>query len=299
MSQIPEDAKTVTAEGNDIKAALAVAAEALGVAARDVGYKLDLSHFRNATGGSVPRTTVKVVAWHQPAPEGAAEEPAAESAPAEAAPAAEERKPRTPDEGLEDTDASAFSAEWFTGLLGLMGLEGTAVAKGDDTRVQVVVNVDKAGRLIGRRGSTLSAVRHLHKIALKDKFGELELDVEVDDPRGSERPRRGRDRDRDDRRGGRDRKERRGGRDRRDRRGRDGDRRDRRGGSSEYSDEKLQLLAQKAAAKAIESGKAITIKREFNSYARRIIHMTVADEEGVESRSIEKDGVKYVQVAPA
>jgi hypothetical protein len=69
---------------------------------------------------------------------------------------------------------------------------------------------------------------------------------------------------------------------------------------SRYPEAKLRALARRAAEKAAETGKAITINLELNSYDRRIVHMEVAEIDGVGSRSEEReDGVKIIQVYPA
>ncbi len=357
---IPADATTASGEGRDLRAAVTAAAEALGLSLEQVDYKLDLSHFRSVAGGSVARTTVKVVAWARPAdaPVATAElvggaAPAAarggdgEDAQTERATSGEEerrgrraedrrsddrrgddRRERRPREGggrdrgdrperaerperREESPrgdipaganaASEWAVGWFAQLLPLMGLEGTVSGVGNEERVRLSVEVDKAGRLIGRRGATLGAIRHLLRLALDAQgHGDLIIDVDIPDARGDdERPRRDDrgGRERDDR-GGRDRDDRGRGRDRDDRgrgRGRDrGDRDDR----SKFPEEKLQLLARRAAEKALETGKAVTINAELNSYDRRIIHVEVSEIDGVVSESIEKDGTKFVRIAP-
>jgi len=57
-------------------------------------------------------------------------------------------------------------------------------------------------------------------------------------------------------------------------------------------------LAQRAAEKAIETQRSVTINLELNSYGRRIVHVTIADIDGVSTTSEERDGVKVVQVVP-
>ena len=53
----------VTTEGNTVGEAVRKAAELLGVPAEQIDHKLDLSHFRNDAGRSVPVDTVKVICW--------------------------------------------------------------------------------------------------------------------------------------------------------------------------------------------------------------------------------------------
>ena len=129
--------------------------------------------------------------------------------------------------------------------------------------------------MIGRRGSTLASIRQILALAL-EKHGDLTIDVDVEDNRsgddGGQRERKeGRGKDRGDR-----------GKDR----------------SPRYSDEKLQALAKRAAEKAIETQRSVTINLELNSYGRRIVHLTIADIDGVSTASEERDGLKVVQVVP-
>ena len=160
-----------------------------------------------------------------------------------------------------------------------MDIDGEVVATGSDERVHIRVDAkERAGRLIGRRGATLASIRQILALAL-EKHGELTIDVDVEDNRSDKG-----DRDNRDRKEG-------GGRGRdRDNRGKD------RG--PRYSDDKLQALAARAAEKAIETQRSVTINLELNSYGRRVVHLAIAEIEGVSSASEERDGLKVVQVVP-
>jgi predicted RNA-binding protein Jag len=128
------------------------------------------------------------------------------------------------------------------------------------------------------------------------------------DDRGRGRDRddrgRGRGRDRDDRgRGrGRDRDDRGRGRDRdRDDRGRGRDRDDR--GRERDDDESrktrnrdVERLAHRLAKKVLSSGESELIRKEMNSYARRIVHMVVAEYEGLETESVGEGQHKQVRI---
>jgi predicted RNA-binding protein Jag len=306
MSGIPEGARTASGEGSDLNAAILAGAEELGLNQRQVGYKVDLSHFRSGTGGSIARTTVKVIVWEKPEadeePEAVEEAPAAaegEAAEASSDESEAPKKPRRPRRKKDDdvetaapeaptgTNAgSEAAAVWFSRLLELMSLQGEVTATGNDERVRIQVKVDKAGRLIGRRGSTLASVRHLLRLAISE-HGDFIIDVDVADDRPreerSERSDRGDRGDRGDRRRGGNR-----------RRGR----REDRGPKGKYPEEKLQAIARRAAEKAVEANKAITINLELNSYDRRVVHLEVSDIDGVASQSIMKDDKKYVQILP-
>lgn len=309
--QIPEGARTVTVEGRDLVTALNNAAQELGVELARVGHKLDLSHFRSQTGTSVARSTVKIIAWEKEAP-AEAEEPSVEEngvekpAPAAKTPRAEKReraerppreKPRRKkeEEATElrapeptTTEASDYAQAWFAQLLEHMGVEGSVVGSGNEERVHLEVRAEKAGRIIGKRGATLGAIRHLLGLAIERKFGALTIDVDVDDRRGAQEKAAAKERTEE------------GPRRRRKPRGEEG--RGRRTEKKALPESKLRALARRAAEKALETGQTITINLELNSYDRRIVHVEVAEVEGVESRSEERvvDGrtVKYVQVSP-
>ncbi len=321
--RIPEGVDTVKAEGKDLARAVAAAAETIGVDEKRVEFKLDLDHFRSSTGTSVSKRTVAIIAWDSPKSD---EELAAE---AESKPEKKKRsrkkddddggkrrsksRSRDDDRGgrskdrsdrsdrgdrkersrskdsegidpdLEETDASKFALEWFETLIGYMGIEGELKSGGDDERVQIWISAERAGRLIGKRGSTLGAIRHLLGLAVKKKFGDLTIDVDVAD----NRPNKGGGRSDSDKGGKK--------RGRRGSRSRDGGGSDR----NRYPEDKLKALARRAAEKAAEEGKTITINLELNSYDRRIVHLEVGEIDGVESRSEERDdGVKIIQVAP-
>ncbi len=202
------------------------------------------------------------------------------------------------------TEASAFAETWFSALLKQMDVEGSVVGTGSSERVHLHVKADKAGRIIGKRGSTLGSIRHLLRLALEKQFGSLVIDVDVADdrPREAQEARPERSERRDDRGGrGRDRGPRGGGRDRGDR---GGDRRDRddrpreSDADREAREAKLKELARRAAEKAVSTGKTVTINLALNSYDRRIVHLAIADIDGVASRSEERDGSKFIQVVP-
>jgi len=188
-----------------------------------------------------------------------------------------------PEEGTNE--ASELAQEWFQKLLGFMDIDGEIVATGSDERVHIRVNAkERAGRLIGRRGSTLASIRQILSLVL-EKHGSLTIDVDVEDNRKDEGPSRDDNRDQDDRRGG----DKRGGRERRDRDSGEGKR---------YAEDKLRALARRAAEKAIETQRTITINLDLNSYDRRMVHLEIAEIEGVKTVSEEKDGRKVVQVVP-
>jgi predicted RNA-binding protein Jag len=180
-----------------------------------------------------------------------------------------------PEEGT--TEASDFAQAWLSKLMEYMEIEGDVVATGSDERVHICVSAkERAGRLIGRRGATLASIRQILALAL-EKHGDLTIDVDVEDNRSDGGEKR---EDRND-----------------NRRDRDGGNRNQERGPR-YSDEKLQALAKRAAEKAVETERAVTINLDLNSYGRRIVHLTIAEIEGVSTVSEERDGRKVVQVVP-
>lgn len=221
------------------------------------------------------------------------------------------RKPervRSPAAGV--TDASTRAESWFNTLLNHMGIQGTVAGTGEEGRVHLSVAAERAGRLVGKRGATLGAVRHLLALVLQRDFGELVVDVDIAD----DRPQGERQTQREDREP-REAREPRPPRERDSREARPPREENRRddadgGGAGErgrYAAENLQKLARRAAEKARESGKSITINLELNSYDRRLVHLEIAEIPGVRSQSEEKTIAdasgrevvrKFVQVIP-
>jgi predicted RNA-binding protein Jag len=190
------------------------------------------------------------------------------------------------------TDASNAAEAWFSGLLQHMGVTGTVVGTGEEGRVHLAVAAERAGRLVGKRGATLGAIRHLLGLVLARAYGELLVDVDIADDRPvSERTSSRRDEPRHEPRETTE----------------NGEAGDRGGERGRYAPEKLQQLARRAAEKARETGKSITINLELNSYDRRLVHLEIAEIEGVRSQSEERkvnDASgrevvrKFVQVIP-
>ena len=55
-------------------------------------------------------------------------------------------------------------------------------------------------------------------------------------------------------------------------------------------------MTEKIAARVVESGEAEMIRKEMNSYDRRIVHMVVKETAGVESRSIGDGAAKKIEI---
>ncbi len=268
----------VVAEGRSLKLAIEAAAASLGVPVNLVQHKLDMAHFRNA--GTTGAETVKIFAW--------AKDPG-------------------------DIAASMDAEAWMSGLLSTMGRQGTVRAERRDDTVLTWVDVGEAGRhLVGRGGSTLRAVQYLMETAIGPKHPGIQFRIDVARPEGDgdDRPRgddRGDDRggDRGSDRGG-DRGGYRNDGPRRDDRGprRDdrGPRRDDRGprrddrGDRGSNEQRLKELALKLANKVADTGEPEVIRRELNSYERRLVHTEVANVSGVASRSLGEGPEKRVEI---
>jgi predicted RNA-binding protein Jag len=287
----------VTGEGEDLRSALAQAGEKLEVDGSMLEYKLDLSHFKNPQSGiNMGVDTVKIWAW-----------------------------PKDP----AVIEVSQSAQAWMTELLERMDFGGKVAVSVDGKVVKLRVDTPKGGHFVGKQGVTLNAVRTLLDATLGSAHPDFEFRVDVadqrrdrdDDRRGRDRDddRRGRGRDRDDdRRGrgrGRDRDDDRRGRGRRDRdddrkprgRDRDDDRKPRGrdrdrdegddGGKTRNRD--VERLAHRIAERVRKSGKAELIRKEMNSYARRIVHMVVAEYDDLATESVGEGSHKQVRIIPA
>jgi predicted RNA-binding protein Jag len=259
---IPEN--HVIAEGRTLRAAIEDAARTLNVAPALVQHRIDMAHFRSATGQSAGADTVRIFAWARDA---------AALAPLVAAEA------------------------WLTGLLAAMGRTGTVRGELRGDEVVLYVDAGPEGRhLVGRGGTTLRAIQHLLETSLAGAHANARFRIDIaraaEDgdaqdggaPREERRDER-RGRDRDDRRGGRDRDDRRGG-------GRDRER----GGRRDDDEAELRKLARKLALKVQETGEPEMIRRELNGFERRIVHTEVAEIPGVKTRSIGEGRDRKVEI---
>ena len=284
-----------------MKEAVVDGAARIGLGLGEVEYKLDLDHFRNEHGANVGADTVKVWVW--------------------------------PLDG-QMVEASRSAREYVAGLVSNMGFEAkvTSQIRGDDVIIKVVM--DNAGPLVGRRGVTLDAVRTLLLSTLGHDHPDFHFRLDVADnrprdryerrdsddgergrrPRDRDHGRRPRDRDRTRRSDDKDRTRRSDGRDRtrrsddrdRTRRSDDRDRRkrrnsdsDERGSSSrlrQADEKKLRRMAEKVAKRVLSTGEPELIRKELNSFARRVVHITVAEFEGLRTESLGEGSHKQIRV---
>jgi predicted RNA-binding protein Jag len=256
----------ITTEGNTVGEALRTAAEQLGVPVEQVNHKIDMSHFRNESGRSVAVDTVKVICW--------AADPAEKE--------------------------GAFAAKaWIEGLIEKMGMEATVVARNiQNNKATIAVDSESARFLVGRGGSTLQSIQLMLNTAMAEEYGDWTFDIDVQGGQREDRGDRrgGRDGGRDGgRRGGRD-----GGRDGGRRGGRDGGRRNARGGDGDRCSDsdvtELKDLARRLAQSVADGGDAEVIRKPLNSFERRIVHMEIADMDGVSTETVEQDGDRKVRI---
>jgi len=281
-----DTAQTVTTEGSTLSDAIQKAAAQLGVPASHIEYKFDLAHFRSAAGRAIGVDTVRVICWS--------------------------KDPST-------VAAAVAGRDWLKQLLERMGMRGeveAVVSKTEDKACELRVRSEDARFLVGRQGTTLRAIQELLEAAMAIAQPEWRWRVDVDG--GERRERRddygdrGERRERRDDRGERreaegDRRDRRDRGDRGDRRGDRGDRGDRRGDRGDRGDrrrtdedaDKLRRLALRLAEEVRSSGEPTELRRELNSFERRIVHMAVSEVEGVYSESVGDGPVKQVRILPA
>jgi len=245
------ETNTITTEGNTVGEAVRKAAEQLGIPEEQVDHKLDLSHFRNEHGRSVPVDTVKVICW--------AADPA-------------------------DKEGAIAAKAWIEGLIEKMGFTAKVTTRNvKDRKATIAVDSESARFLVGRGGSTLASISRMLNEAMAGDYSDWTFDIDV---QGGRREERGDRRDRNDRNDRRDR------RDRGDRR----NRRDRDEQCSERDVRELKRLARRIAEAIVAGGDDEVIRKPLNSFERRIVHMEVAEIDGVATATVEQDGERKIRI---
>lgn len=275
---IPEN--HVVSEGRSLRSAIDAAAEQLGVPAAQVEHKIDIAHFRSSQGVGVGSDTVKIFAWAK--------------APVVVSPLQQEAE------------------NWMKELLNHMGIVAQVRSNvvGSSVAIQVEAG-ESGGHLVGKRGITLRAIQYLMGESFKGRYPDASFTLDVAggpreernfEDRGPREERAPRD-DRREERGPRrdDRRDDRGPR-RDDRRDDRGPRRDDRGGGDRRrreDEEELKKLARKLAQRVLATGEPEVIRRDLNSYDRRVVHLEVASVEGAASRSIGEGHERRVEIYAA
>lgn len=275
--------KTAIGEGFTLVEAIRKASEQLGLDPSQVYHKLDLNHFKNAEGRNIGVDTVKVLVW-----------------------------PRDGAEMAASTEALA----WMKELLGHMEFDATVESGIQGRQIRLRVRCEKAAHIVGRAGVTIDAIRLLLTAHLGELHPGWSFDVDVEDTRPSrsedsdgDRP-RDRDRRPEDRERGRD-SDQRGRHDRDDRRSdrpdSGGERRERperrrpegtteEGGEGRVDEKLLQKIARKVAKRVVETGEPELIRKDLNSYARRVVHMTISEYPELRTESVGEGSYKQIRV---
>ena len=169
-------------------------------------------------------------------------------------------------EKIDTTEVEKVS-EWLSTLLSLMGIEAvvsfSVQRKG---QAELRITSEQGGRIVGRKGSTLRAIRELlNRFASEIPF---EFSIEVD---GGERSRDKYKAERSDKRSSR---------------------------TSKRDQEKLKNLAVKLGKKVLNSDEELIINRELSSFERRIVHLTIQEMDGLKTESFMDGEIKRIKILP-
>lgn len=91
-----------------------------------------------------------------------------------------ERAPRPVGEGPSTEQVGAEAVRFLTGLLGAFELEGTVAVAQQDDDLEVTVEGDDLGVLIGPRGSTLIALQDVVRVASQRRLGDHDSHLRID-----------------------------------------------------------------------------------------------------------------------
>ncbi|MBO4305148.1 MAG: KH domain-containing protein [Lentisphaeria bacterium] len=187
-------------------------------------------------------------------------------------------------------------------MLDYLGLEGTVKAEGRTSKINLYVNSDDAGRIIGRKGQTLESLQLiLNKMMQKENpdFPKVYIDL---DGYASRNERRERSSDRAEGEKSSDKSDRGERSERGSRRRSFEDRPPRRNSRREFSDDgqdvedNLRQQALDAAKEVRRWGEPKTLP-PMNSHDRRIIHITLENEEDLVTESSGEGLMKSVTIS--
>lgn len=180
-------------------------------------------------------------------------------------------------------------------MLDFLGLEATLRVEEKGSRLGIKISSPEAGRIIGRKGQSLESLQTLlDRILFRGEESGPRVMLDIDGyAQGNSRSSEGREgegegeggrprrqfRDRDDRRGGRRREGGRGGE-----------------GRSDMTEEDLRALALDKAKEVKKWGESVTLS-EMNAHDRRIIHVTLQDDEELTTRSEGEGSMKKVVIS--
>ena len=180
-------------------------------------------------------------------------------------------------------------------MLDFLGLEASLRVEEKGSRLGIKISSPEAGRIIGRKGQSLESLQTLlDRILFRGEESGPRVMLDIDGyAQGNSRSSEGREgegegeggrprrqfRDRDDRRGGRRREGGRGGE-----------------GRSDMTEEDLRALALDKAKEVKKWGESVTLS-EMNAHDRRIIHVTLQDDEELTTRSEGEGSMKKVVIS--
>ncbi len=149
----------------------------------------------------------------------------------------------------------------MTEMLGSLGFPAEVEPREEEGKVILSLKCEKPGRLIGRKGVYIDSFELLLNRILRKSYEKCDwISLEIDGYQKRQRPRG-----------------------------------ERRGGGANVDTERLEAAARDAAKEAKRWGEEKRIG-PFNAAERRVIHMTLRNEEGIETESLpeESDGRKRV-----
>ena len=190
-------------------------------------------------------------------------------------------------------------------MLDYLGLDATVKAEAGNSKINLIVASDDAGRIIGRKGSTLENFQLLiNRMMQKNDVNYPKIYIDIDGYASGSKRGPHADSEHAQREGGK--RESGGRRERGDRgeRGERGERRERRerkprgngGDSFDSHDENLRMLALDSAKEVRRWGDPKTLP-EMNAHDRRIIHLTLEKEADITTDSVGEEPHKAVVIS--
>lgn len=165
----------------------------------------------------------------------------------------QQTEPREPREKVEVDPAVVGQAasDFLSGLVTAFGASGKVSVRREDDEIEVTVEGDELGLMVGSGGATLLAIQDLTRVASQRRLGDQDTRLRIDIAGYRERRR-----------------------------------------------EALGRFAVKVATEVKETGSARMLE-PMSSADRKVVHDTLADFEGVSTRSEGEDPKRRVVVEPA
>ncbi len=266
----------VYTEGITLSEAVNKASEELSVSSEQVRFNLDQEHFKTRSGRSKAVDFIRIEAWVASAEELHDEANRLKTINEQREVASVEQNTPHP--------VGDVAKEWLHTLMTHMDIPVEIAynvkSSGEEgNHMVLLLNSEKGGRIVGRRGSSLEQFKHLLNRIMKtqevcsEEEWSFSIDVlREDGGRGNDRGER-RNRNNDDRR----------------------DRKRRRLNDKDVA--KLKGVASKLAEQVIENKQSVVIGgKVFNNFERRIIHQVIADMDGVSTESFDDEGVRRIRI---